>query len=397
MSRDSELVDCAVVGGGPSGLVLASLLARRRWRVTVIEEGEGTKAPSLNISPFLSPPSLRLFADLGLVDELNRIGQPVREVVESAVDGSRYTLDYAERVGDWSGYALSVPLFTLSNALRRTLTREASAELLSGTAVRGVRQSGNAVTLDLVDAEGARPLECRFVVCADGKFSKVRDLAGIAAQVSEFDRPLVMVVVPKPAGWPERIALHHGEHDSLVAVMPIAGGDLAVQWLADPDEFEQVRAGQVEELRSRLTRALPELTDLLTTTVTDWDRVLTVRYHMVRPRAWSSGRVGLLGDGAHGVHSLGGQGLNLGIQDAMVLGSLLVEAGVDSGVAPLEEYERLRKPYVENFQDYQLALPQLTSQSGGGNEQTILYEAIADMVTGGQPEALASYQRLVDR
>jgi 2-polyprenyl-6-methoxyphenol hydroxylase-like FAD-dependent oxidoreductase len=395
VSRDGALVDCGVVGGGPSGLMLALLLARRGWRVTVVERGEGSDARLANISPFLSPPSLRLLEDLGLLGELVQIGQSVREVVESLVGGGRYVLDYAERVGGGFGYALSVPLLTLTGVLRDALAREASATVLTETAVRGVVDSGGGVALELADREGVRSIACRFVVCSDGKFSKVRGMAGINAEVFEFDRPLVMMLVPSPPGWPERMAIHHAERESLVAVMPVAEGKLAVQWLAGPEEFEKVRVAGVNELRSRVTRVLPELADLLAATVIEWDQVLIVWHHVVRPEVWFRGRVGLLGDSAHGVHSLGGQGLNMGIQDAIVLGSSLVEAGVDADDTPFAVYERLRRPFVERFQRYQMRVPQLTSQASEGTGQGAIYGAIADVMTCGQPEAGACYQRLI--
>lgn len=107
MSDDQN--DCVVVGGGPSGLVLALLLARAGWQVTVVERGDGSGPPPVNVGPFVSPPNLRLFADLGLADELEALGQPMREVVERSADGSRFVLDYAAHIDSGPAHALSVP------------------------------------------------------------------------------------------------------------------------------------------------------------------------------------------------------------------------------------------------------------------------------------------------
>lgn len=348
-----------------------------------------------NISPFLSPSSLQWLADLGLVDELVVSGQPVREVVEYSAGGGRYVLDYRARSSGRFGYALSVPLLTLTGVLRDALACEASVTMSNGGPVAGVVDSGaGGIGLELVDGATVRS---QLVVCADGKFSKVRAMAGIDAEVFEFDRPLVMMLVPLPVGWPQRIAAHHTDRDSLLSTIPLARNRMIVQWLPGQDEFERVRAADVGELRSRVARVVPEVAELLDAGVTEWEQVSIVRHHVVRPQVWSRGRIGLLGDAAHGVHSLGGQGLNLGIQDAVVLGSLLTEFGVN-GDGAFAEYERLRKPFVERFQRYQLGLPQLTSQRDeGGGHHGFIYEDVADVMTSEQPEAAVHLKRLTRR
>jgi len=396
VSRKSDAVQCGVVGGDPSALVFALLLARSGWTVRVLARGAGRSAHT-GVSPFLSPSSLAVMADLGLLDHLLAVGGPVREMVEHSPGAGHRVLDYGAGGRERFPYALSVPLSTLTEVLREALAGEGSAEVRSGTSVRGIEDAGSAVVLDLVDAGGPTSLECGFVVCAGGKFSKTRDLLGIGADVVEFDRPLVMVVVPTPTGWPERIEAHHDERNSLVTTIPLAGGRMIVQWLAAPEEFEQVRAAGVGELRSRIARVLPDLAEPLVAALSGWDEVLVVRHHVVRPRTWSVGRVGLLADAAHGVHSFAGQGVNLGIQDAVVLAASLVEAGVDAGTAPLVEYERVRRPFVESFQRYQLETPQLTSQPRGERGGRTLYGGIEALMVLGQPEATVRGKWLINR
>ncbi|MCK1815695.1 FAD-dependent monooxygenase [Streptomyces sp. XM4011] len=380
-----ERTDCVVVGGGPSGLLLALLLARAGRQVTVVERGDGSGPPPVNISPFLSPPSLLLFAGLGMADELAALGQPVREVVEHTAD-DRFVLDYATHGGGAPPYALSVPLWSLSRMLREALAREATATVLLSSSVLGLEARPDEVEVELPD----RTVTTRFLMCSDGKFSTVRELAGIEADVFTFDRPMVMVLPPRSGGWPERLAIHHTERDALVAAMPVADGILAAQWLADPAEFEAVRAGDVDRLHDRFNDVVPELAGPLAA-VKSWDDVLIVQHHVVQPHVWSRGRVALLGDTAHGVHSLGGQGLNMGIQDAVVLAGLLAEAGPDAGTEPLLAYEKLRRPFVEEFQRYQMSLPQLTSTAGPGDGRPI-YAAVAEIMASGQPGLSPGYR-----
>jgi 2-polyprenyl-6-methoxyphenol hydroxylase-like FAD-dependent oxidoreductase len=132
---------------------------------------------------------------------------------------------------------------------------------------------------------------------------------------------------------------------------------------------------------ARLATTVPTLAGSLAATVTAWDRVLVLRHHVVRPVTWSRGQVALLGDSAHGVHSFAAQGVNLGIQDAVALARALRDA--DDPPAAFAAYERLRRPFVEEFQAYQPAMPQ---PSGTGAGHLTLYGGIAGLLTHGQPE-----------
>lgn len=388
-----ERADCAIVGADPAGLLLALLLARRGQRVTVVRPASGFERRLVGVSPFLSPQVLALLERLGLSAALVEAGQPVRKVVEYPVRGHPYVLDYGGSAEGAFGYALSVPLLTLTKVLRDAFAEETSVRVVdSGPVADLVDSDSGGVELKLA---GWGTVSCRWVVAADGPSSKVRAHAGIDTDVLAFDRPLVMMVVPRPAAWPERIVAHHIGRDSLVTAIPLAEGRLIVQWLADPRELEEVRAAGIARLLVRVTGALPELAGPLAASVTGWERVRVIRHRLVRPSSWSRGNVGLIGDAAHGVHSFGGQGLSMGLQDAVVMAFCLIEAMANDGkAAPFALYERVRRPYVEHFQRYQASLPQLSSQSSP-RQRGFLYEAIAHVMAKGQPEVEVHARRLL--
>jgi 2-polyprenyl-6-methoxyphenol hydroxylase-like FAD-dependent oxidoreductase len=390
MDDETPEAGCCIVGGGPAGLVLALLLARRGQHVTVIDRREHLAQGGPSHAPFLAPPSLDLLAHLGLLDALEPYGQPVRQVWEYDVQGARTTLDYASVPGCTRPYALSLPLRVLAGALQEELLKEPTARIMTGTSVHAL--TGRADTgygLDLLRNGVRLRVESRYVIGSDGKFSALRDMAGITAQVSAFDRPAVMVELPLPERAPERITAHRDAEGALVATMPVAEGKLTVLWAADPDAYAQIRESGVGALRHRLARAVPALTTVLDVHLTSWDQVMEVRHHVIRPERWYRGNLGLIGDSAHGVHSFGAQGLNLALADAVVLSYLLDSASQKPNTDPLAAYEAIRRPYVEHFQELQLQLSVLSSSPRQPVRDTGMYAAITDAMTLGQPEVAA--------
>lgn len=395
MNENDGYVDCGIVGGGPAGLLLALLLARRGWRVSVVDKNEIHDSRMGKISPFLSPPSLELFDELGFLDELARVGQPVREVVEHTADGEQRRMDYASDIWRRHPYIMSVPLPTLTGVLHDALEQEPTATVLPGTTVRDLTDiADGGFRLDLADAQQERTMKCRYLICSDGKFSPMRTAAGIDADVFHFDRPAVFIIQPKPPHWPERVDIHHAADSSWLGVMPVAHGQLAVQWVSDSADYEYVRSAGVAELRARVSAFRPDL-DAWLGGLTDWDDLMVAHHHVVQPHVWSRGRLGLLGDSAHGVHAIGAQGLNMAVQDALVLADRLISAAGGELTEPLLSYEALRRPFVKEFQRYQMGLPHATSQGDQDRAGDSMYAGIEQLMASGQPEVRPCYERVV--
>ncbi|MDA3644126.1 FAD-dependent monooxygenase [Saccharopolyspora indica] len=395
MNESDGYADCGIVGGGPAGLLLALLLARHGWRVSVVDKNELRDTRMGKISPFLSPPSLELFDELGFMDELARVGQPVREVVEHTATGEQRILDYASDIWRRHPYIMSVPLPTLTGVLHDALEREPTAAVLPGTSVRRLTDAPDGGhRLDLADARQERTMTCRYLICSDGKFSPMRTAAGIEVDVFDFDRPAVFIILPQPPGWPERVDVHHAADSSWLGVMPVANGQLAVQWVGDPADFDEVRSAGVAELRARVSAFRPDLEQWLGG-LTDWDQLMVAHHHVVQPHVWSRGSLGLLGDSAHGVHAIGAQGLNMAVQDALVLADRLIRAAGGEIAAPLASYEALRRPFVKELQLYQMGLPHATTQGDQNRAGDSMYAGIAQLMANGQPEVRPCYERVV--
>lgn len=331
--------DLIIVGSGPVGLGLA--LASRGLKVAVLarEALEHSRSPAPEV------PDARVYAlSPGNVGFLRTIG------AWRSVPPERATPVHAMRVfGDRAGARIEFDAYeagvaelawTLEDSVLQEAMRQASRDapgvkILAPAHCEGleVDQSEARVVL-----RGGRILRARLVVGADGAQSFVREKAGIAATQRDYGQSAVVAnfECEKPHG---NRALQWFQGGPVLALLPLAGRRVSMIWSLPSAEAARIEALDAPALCAALEDATARALGTLSL-------VTSPRSYPLRrlaARRLIAQRVALVGDAAHVIHPLAGQGLNLGLQDARALGAAIGARPRDAGDPRLlRAYERGR-------------------------------------------------------
>ncbi|MFC5570018.1 FAD-dependent oxidoreductase [Lysobacter yangpyeongensis] len=332
MSR-RDAIDIAIVGAGVVGAAAALALARDGWQVALVEAREPARwraeAPDLRVYAF-APDNAALLADLGVWDGIAAArAQPYRRMrVWDAAGGDELRFDadaFGRRELGWI-----VENGLLVDRLWQALSG-AGVRLSCPAQLATLEQDGAHATLELDDSTRLR---ARLVLAADGGESKLRSLAGIETYTHDYTQSGLVAFVDHAASH-EATCWQRFLPTGPLAFLPFAGEDghrSSIVWTLP--EAEALRLLQVDdaaflrELDAAFAGTLGALRAVSKRAAFPLRRQLAQQY--------VAGRVAVIGDAAHVVHPLAGQGVNLGLRDVGALRAALRRqrgAGRDPGAA----------------------------------------------------------------
>ncbi len=333
--------EVVVVGAGMVGLSLACALAGAGVEVIVIDRAAPaavTDAGADGRVSSIAHGSQRALAALGLWDAMAKHAQPILEIRVADGDSPLF-LHYDHRDLGAAPLGYIVENRHIRRALFAAAARLDRLQLLAPSEVVSLTRDRSGVEARL---KGGGAVRARLAVAADGRISALRKGAGIA--VTTWRYPQVGIVCTVAHERP-----HHGiAHERFLpagpfAILPMIGDRSSLVWTERADLAPTMTALGEADFNAEMARRFGDFLGWVEVVGGRWSYPLG----LVHAECYVAERLALVGDAAHAIHPIAGQGLNLGLRDAAALAEALVDdrrLGLDIGSAgTLERYQRWRR------------------------------------------------------
>jgi 2-polyprenylphenol 6-hydroxylase len=332
--------DVVIVGGGIVGLTLANALKSSGLSIAVVEQREEAHVGDdieLRVSA-INPASMQVFEQAGVDPaDLERSCRFNEMHVWDSTGAGQIHFDSAELGLDTLGYIIENNV--LQRALFNGIQHAENIDWLCPELIHAITREADACYLTLASTD---VLSCALVVGADGAHSMVRQSAGIEYLKSSYQQQGVVATVTtelphRHTAW--QCFLPSGP----LAFLPLFNGQSSIVWSLDEDRANEIMALDDDAFCRQLERAF----DYQLGAVTATSRRAAFALGHGHVTHYVEEQLALIGDAAHTIHPLAGQGANLGIMDAAMLAQVIIEAQQHkrqwSAQHTLRKFERARK------------------------------------------------------
>lgn len=400
---DELTVQVCVVGGGPAGMTLGLELARRGVRVAVLEQSGHFNRSFRGES--ISPDSVWMLDRLGMLERLRGAYHETRHMQIDDRGRTVFRVDFAQFPYRYP-YPVELPQPTLLNALSEEASQYTNFHLLRRTtAVELLRNGSNIVGVRASGPDGQLDVHAHVTVAADGRFSKVRDMAGLQYTKVPMERDFLWLKLPFPKVWDDgtlRVRLNGGNHGLFIPTYP---DDLRAGVYIAKGGLKALRAEGIGALHRRLDDLVPELSDSVRAEIKSYSDTSMLEIFTALVPQWSLPGLVLIGDSAHTLSPVLGQGVNHAIIDAITLAPMLAAAldypkpDAEHLSAVLKHFQRVREPSIVVSRNLQLRQERMfaLSKPAGVLARRAVYRLVDSSLTLKRRMLAPAYWQLQER
>jgi 2-polyprenyl-6-methoxyphenol hydroxylase-like FAD-dependent oxidoreductase len=354
---NDEATDCCIAGGGPAGAMLALLLVRRGVRVTLLEMHHDFDREFRGDT--VHPSTLEILDQIGLAGRVHELRSNKISAPTLLTSRGPFTPFDFSRLKTKYRYILMVHQKDLLTLLTEEAKKYSSFRILMGANVTDlIRENGMVRGLRYQARDGIHELRALLTVGADGRFSRVRHLAGIQSVGTSPPMDVLWFRLPH---LPGEIDVPGGAFGAFARGHILGGFDRKDYWqvafVIAKGSYQSLRGEGIEALRRRIVEIEPRLAKNVESLM-DWHEVSLLSVESSRCRQWHEPGLLLVGDAAHAMSPVGGVGINYAVQDAVVAANVLTKPLLEGRVTTdqLRAVQRKREWPVRIIQAFQTQL-----------------------------------------
>lgn len=343
--------DFCIVGGGPAGLTLALLLVRSGAKVVLIERSRSLDREYRG--EILQPGAMTLLDQLGVLGQARERGCHEHDRF-LLVDRGKVLIDadYRRLPGPFN-CLLSIPQRHILEELLGACREYDELTYIEGTKVTDLLRTGSRVSG--VQA-GKHTIRAHCVIAADGRYSKVRRLAGIPdGRLDIFTQDILWFKLPAHGEAPREVRIFRAAGNPVIAYASVPDR-IQLGWTLPHKRYREVADNGIDYIKDQISTAIPPYADLIRSHITDLKDLTLLDVFAGCASTWVADGLALIGDSAHTHSPIGAQGINLAIQDAVALHPVLIESlrQQDASSEFLRAYETRRKKAIGRIMKTQI-------------------------------------------
>lgn len=368
--------DVVVVGAGPAGMLISRLLLGLNYKVVLVEKQ--TNFDKEFRGEFLQPGVINVLKELNIFHKVEHLGEKIQEY--NILDHGEKVLSY--KFDEKQGYNIRQSI--ILPILFEECCKFEDFQYLDGYSldnlitdsddkIKGIEIKSKNDEIVKVNAD--------LVIGSDGRTSKLSKLMKVSKDTAPFEMDVLWIKIPKPEKWNNKIELRI-HSDGYLVLMPSYPDMLQLGINLKKGGIKDLKNkyGEISNLVNVLVGVIPEAEKALRTRINKWSDFEPLSVSGTLCKEWSRENCILIGDAAHTVGPMAGQGINQAMKDSIFLYKLIKKFGLKDAVLNenLDKLKQDRFNEVANLHKLQLQQEKLLSMSGeeGIKNRKLVYSRI---------------------